>query len=113
MCCPYIEVGLSQGTQRVVGRPAIEWLDSAEGDLKALVIRNWRRNSQIRDRWRTFVKETEVRRELQRPQKKKMKILPFILFIVYLISILELHVVANFELREGRCVDINVLAPVN
>jgi hypothetical protein len=51
---------LCLGGTRGVGRPAIRWLDSADGDLKTTGFRNWRRKSQDRDQWRAIVKEAKV-----------------------------------------------------
>jgi hypothetical protein len=48
-----------EGTQRI-DVPAVTWLDSAEEDLKAMGVRNWRRKSQDREQWRAIVKEDEV-----------------------------------------------------
>jgi hypothetical protein len=45
-------------------RPAIRWLDSVEDDISTMGVRNWRPNSQNRDKWRAIVKEVKVRHGL-------------------------------------------------
>jgi hypothetical protein len=49
---------------RRIGRPTVRWIDSPEGDLNTMDVRNWRRKSQNRDQWREIVKDAKVHREL-------------------------------------------------
>jgi hypothetical protein len=44
----------------MVGKSALRWLDSVEGDLKSMGVTNWRRKSQDRDQWREIIKEAKV-----------------------------------------------------
>jgi hypothetical protein len=45
-----------QSTRRV-GRPAVGWLKTVEGDLRTMGARNWRRKSQESDQWKAILKE--------------------------------------------------------
>jgi hypothetical protein len=56
-----------------LGRIAIRWLESIEGDMKLLVFRNWRRNTQDPDQWRANVEGAKFRCGLQYQQRKKIK----------------------------------------
>jgi hypothetical protein len=57
--CRKLTLHKPEGTRRV-GRPAVRWLDSIEEDIKIMGVRNWRRKTQDRDRWRAIVEETKV-----------------------------------------------------
>jgi hypothetical protein len=57
--CRKLTLRTQDGTRRV-GRPAIRWLDSIEGDLKLMRVRNWRRKTQDRDQRRAIVEEAKI-----------------------------------------------------
>ena len=46
--CRKLAVLKPEGTRRV-GKPQLRWLESDEGDLKNVGVRNWRRKSRDRD----------------------------------------------------------------
>ena len=59
-----------EGT-RHAGKPKLRWLESVEEDLKQMGVRNWRRKSQDREKWRIISEEAMVHQELQCQKKKK------------------------------------------
>jgi hypothetical protein len=57
--CRTLTVLKPEDTRRV-GKPELRWLESVEGDLKNMGVRNWRRESRDRDEWRTIWEEAKV-----------------------------------------------------
>jgi hypothetical protein len=57
--CRKLNLNKPEGTRRV-GKPAVRRLDSIEGDVKIMVVRNWRRKTQDRDQWRAIAEEAKV-----------------------------------------------------
>ena len=48
---------------RRAGGPAVRWMDSAEGDVKKMGIRNYRRKLQDEEQWRVEEEEEEEEKE--------------------------------------------------
>ena len=48
-----------EGTWQV-GKPKLRWLESVEEDVKKMGVRNWRRERQNREQWRTILEEAKV-----------------------------------------------------
>jgi hypothetical protein len=67
--CRKLTLHKPEGT-RLVGRPAIRWLDSV-GDLKTVGFRNWRRKSQDQDLWQAIINETWFIMDCSARGKKK------------------------------------------
>jgi hypothetical protein len=47
-----------------MGKPKLRWLNSVEEYLKKMDVRNWKRKSQDRKKWRTISEEARVHQEL-------------------------------------------------
>ena len=64
-----------EGTRRV-GEPKLRCLESVEGHLKNVGVRNWRRESRDRDEWRAVLEEAKVQQELYCQKKNKTHSVP-------------------------------------
>jgi hypothetical protein len=47
--------------RRGVGRPRLRWLDHAEADIKALVVKRWRIKTQDRKEWSAMLREAKAK----------------------------------------------------
>ena len=52
-----------EGSRRL-GITKVRWLETVEGELKKMGVRNWWRKEQDREQWRAILEEAEVRRGL-------------------------------------------------
>jgi hypothetical protein len=58
--CRKLTLYKPEGTRRV-GKPRVKWLESVETDLRKMGVKNWRHKTQVREEWRTILKQAKVR----------------------------------------------------